>query len=116
MASTVLTVRVVSPQRTVWEGEARGLVAPAWDGSVGILPGHAPFITLLGAGRLEIDLPDGGSERFFVNRGALKVEGDEVMVLTEYADRNPPEDFDPRTAWLDEPELEEIAGPENPLV
>jgi len=115
VATETLKVRVVSPQRTVWEGEARSLVAPAWDGSVGILPGHAPFITLLGGGRLEIDLPDGGSERFFLNRGALKVEANEVMILTEYADRKPPADFDPGTAWLDDVEMEELAGPENPL-
>ncbi len=117
MASSTLKVRVVSPVRTVYEGEARSLVAPAWDGSVGILPGHAPFIALLGGGRLEIDLPDGGSERFFVNRGAIKVEADEVMILTEYGDRKPPEGFDPADAWLEleEVDLDEMAGPANPL-
>ena len=37
-----LSVRVVSPDRIVFEGKAASLVAPAWDGKVGILPRHAP--------------------------------------------------------------------------
>ena len=50
MADGALSVRVVSPEKVVFEGDARALVAPAWDGKVGILPGHAPFLSLLGAG------------------------------------------------------------------
>ena len=49
MADRVLHVRVVSPDRVVHEGEASALVVPAWDGKLGVLPGHAPFLGLLGA-------------------------------------------------------------------
>lgn len=87
----VLRVRVVSPSRTVYEGEASSLVAPAWDGKVGILPRHAPMITLLGAGVLSIDLVGGGSREIFVAGGALQVLDDEVTVLSEYAGEVAPE-------------------------
>jgi F-type H+-transporting ATPase subunit epsilon len=119
MASVpVMNVRVVSPVETVFEGEVLSLVAPAWDGKVGILPGHAPFITLLGGGNLDMDLPGGASQRYFLNRGVMKVEGDEVTVLSEYASTETPPDFDPSSALLDmEPaDLDEMAGPGNPLV
>ena len=86
-----LDVRVVSPESVVFEGASAGVVAPAWDGEVGILSGHAPMVTLLGAGRLDIDLPGGGSERFHVAGGVMKVEGDRVTVLTEYAGTEPSE-------------------------
>ncbi len=82
-----LSVRVVSPEQIVFEGEAASLVAPAWDGQVGILPGHAPMVVLLGAGTLDLDVPGGGSERFHVAGGVLKVENDRVTVLTEMASR-----------------------------
>ncbi len=95
MAAEALSVRVVSPEREVFRGSAASVVAPAWDGMVGILPGHAPLITLLGHGVLAVDLPDGGSERFHVAGGVLKVEGDEVVVLTEYAGDEPPESVPP---------------------
>ena len=86
-----LHVRVVSPDRVVFEGDAAAVVAPAWDGQVGILPSHAPMLTLVGAGVLNIDRPGGGSEMFHVAGGVLKVERDQVTVLTEYAGTKPPD-------------------------
>jgi len=92
---SALNVRVVSPQKLLFEGEAASVVAPAWDGRVGILPGHAPMIALLGAGELAIDRPGGGSESFFVAGGVLKVERGELTVLTEYAGAEAPAELPP---------------------
>mgnify|MGYP000339005736 FL=1 len=86
-----LQVRVVSPESLLFEGPAVSVVAPAWDGRVGILPGHAPMIALLGSGDLSIDLPGGGSQRLFVAGGVLKVEGAELVVLTEFGGAEAPE-------------------------
>ena len=85
-----LKVRVVSPESVVFEGGAAAVVAPAWDGQVGILPGHAPMLALVGSGVLTIDRPGGGSDTFHVAGGVLKVERDQVTVLTEYAGAEPP--------------------------
>jgi F-type H+-transporting ATPase subunit epsilon len=90
-----LNVHVVSPERTVFEGEASALVAPAWDGHVGVLPGHAPMLALLGAGELHVDRPGGGSDDFHVAGGVLKVERDSVTLLTEYAGEAPPREVPP---------------------
>ena len=86
-----LHVRVVAPDRVVYEGEASSVVVQAWDGQVGVLSGHAPMITLLGIGPCHIDHPGGGSTRFHVAGGAVKVENDMVTILTEYAGDQPPE-------------------------
>jgi len=94
MAST-LSVRLVSAAKEVFKGAAVSVVAPAWDGMVGILPGHAPFITLLGHGEFSVDLPGGGSKRYYVAGGVLKVEGDELTVLVEYAGDGPPDQLPP---------------------
>lgn len=88
MAGSNLTVKVVSPESTVFSGEASALIAPAWDGRVGILPGHAPMITLLGAGPLEITAVE-GAQSYEVAGGLIKVEGNHVTVLTEYASDTP---------------------------
>jgi F-type H+-transporting ATPase subunit epsilon len=85
-----LNVRVVSPDKIVFEGEASAVVAPAWDGQVGILPGHAPMLALIGSGALSVDRPGGGSDTFHVAGGVLKVERDTVTLLTEYAGDEPP--------------------------
>ena len=95
----MLRVSVVSPDRTVFEGEATSVVAPGWDGRFGIRSRHAPMITLLGAGPLAVDLDGGGSQGFWVAGGVLKVEADVVTVLTEFAaDEEPDEETRDRLA------------------
>ena len=106
-----IELRLVSPVETVFHGEVASLVIPAWDGKVGILPGHAPYIALLGAGMLEADLPGGGSEWVFIRRGVLKVDNDQVTVLSEYAASEAPDDFSPGDAWLAPDEMLEEQGP-----
>lgn len=94
MAGT-LKVRVVSPDKVVFEGDAAAVVAPAWDGQVGILPNHAPMLTLVGSGVLAVDRSGGGSDSFHVAGGVLKVERNQVTVLTEYAGSQPPAQVPP---------------------
>ena len=53
-ADTCCKVSVISPERILFEGEATAVVAPAFDGEVGILAGHAPMMTLLGRGELRL--------------------------------------------------------------
>ena len=81
----MLTVSVVSPERTLFEGEAESVVAPAYDGEVGILTHHAPMLTLLGAGQLRVRT-GGGEQRFTVTGGFLEVADDRVRVVTERAE------------------------------
>jgi F-type H+-transporting ATPase subunit epsilon len=81
----MLTVSVVSPERTLFEGEADSLVAPAFDGQVGIMPMHAPMLTLLGSGELRLDTT-GGERRFAVFGGFLEVADDRVRIVTERAE------------------------------
>ena len=76
-------VRVVSSEELVFEGEASSVVAPGWDGMVGILPNHAPMIALLGEGKLSVDRAGGGAEEYQVAGGVLKVEKNQVTILPE---------------------------------
>lgn len=84
----MLTVSVISPERTLYEGEASQVVAPAFDGEVGILPSHAPMMTLLGTGVLRLDSA-AGQLRFSVQGGFLQVVDDVVRVVTERAAAQP---------------------------
>ena len=81
----MLTVSVISPERVLYEGQARALVAPAFDGEVGILPSHAPMVTLLGRGVLRVDAEAGEPLRFRVEGGFLQVADNQVRVVTERA-------------------------------
>lgn len=78
-------VTLIAPDRSLFDGEATSVVAPAYDGLVGILPGHAPLLTLLGTGSLTI-AQGGSSSSFTVAGGFLQVVGDTVRVVAEHAD------------------------------
>ncbi|HXV91314.1 MAG TPA: ATP synthase F1 subunit epsilon [Gemmatimonadales bacterium] len=81
-----MRVTVISPERTVFDGDAESLVAPAFDGLVGILPGHAPFLTLLGTGRLRVRR-EGEASEFGVAGGFLQVTRDTVRVVADRVTR-----------------------------
>jgi F-type H+-transporting ATPase subunit epsilon len=84
-------VTVVSPEQAVFDGSADAVVAPAYDGQVGILPHHAPFLTLLGTGVLTVRQGGGGggggaATRFRVSGGFLQVVGDAVRIVADRVD------------------------------
>lgn len=78
-----MRVLVISPERAVFDGEAEGVIAPAYDGQVGILPRHAPFMTLLGSGVLSIRNA-AGSSHFRVQGGFLQVVSNTVRIVAEH--------------------------------
>jgi F-type H+-transporting ATPase subunit epsilon len=82
--SDSLKVSVISPERVLFEGTARGVIAPAFDGEMGILPMHAPLMTLLGKGTLRLDTPE-GEKHFGIEGGFLQIIDDQVRVVTEHA-------------------------------
>lgn len=79
----MLKVWVISPESVLFQGEAESVVAPAYDGEVGILTGHAPLMALLGEG--ELRLGTGSPRRFKVSGGFMQVLNNEVRVVTEKA-------------------------------
>jgi F-type H+-transporting ATPase subunit epsilon len=79
-----LQVSVISPEQVLYEGTASSVTAPAFDGELGILPMHAPLMTLLGTGTLRVESSE-GLKRFQVSGGFLQVVDDTVRVVTEEA-------------------------------
>ena len=49
-----LSIRIITPERIAFDGEADSVVATAYDGQMGILPGHAPLMVVLGIGELRV--------------------------------------------------------------
>jgi F-type H+-transporting ATPase subunit epsilon len=76
---------IISPERVLFECDVSSVVAPAFDGEVGILSRHAPMVTLLGTGVLRLEGAAGSGRRFNVSGGFLQVADDVVRVVTESA-------------------------------
>lgn len=79
----MLKVSVISPEAVLFEGETDSVVAPAFDGEIGILRGHAPLMALLGEG--ELRLGSGSGPRFRVGGGFMQVLDNHVRIVTEKA-------------------------------
>lgn len=80
-----MRVSVISAERSVFDGDADSVVAPAFDGLVGILPRHAPFMTLLGQGTVKIRQSGGNVTRLNVMGGFLQVASNVVRIVARRA-------------------------------
>ena len=80
-----LTLELVTPERPAFSGEGDFVVLPAWEGEMGVLPGHASFVAQLKEGVMHYR--DGvHREIFAVLSGFAEIHQDKVLVLAEAAE------------------------------
>jgi F-type H+-transporting ATPase subunit epsilon len=85
MAKATFHLSVITPERSVLDCEARFAAFPGHDGEVGILPGRAPLLFRMGAGRLKVLTEDRSAKLLFVDGGFAQMIGDRLTLLTEQA-------------------------------
>lgn len=86
MARTLLC-EIVTPERIVYTNEVEMVIAPTLDGEVGILPLHAPLVTVMRPGELRVRYNDNKDvEWFAISGGYLQVHEDKVIVLADAAE------------------------------
>jgi F-type H+-transporting ATPase subunit epsilon len=84
MAATI-NVDIVSAEGEIFSGEATMVFVPGVEGELGIAPRHAPLLTLLKAGEVRVQTPDGEEHGFYVGGGALEIQPQRVTVLADTA-------------------------------
>ena len=77
-----LTCIVVTPEDTALEESASYVVAPLFDGEIGIAAGRSPLIGRLGYGELRLTGESGSVSRYYVDGGFLQVADNTVTLLT----------------------------------
>ena len=78
-------VDIVSAEGEIFSGTASMVFAPGSQGEIGVAPKHAPLLTLLKAGEVRVQTPDGQEQQFFVGGGALEIQPNRVTVLADTA-------------------------------
>lgn len=81
-----MQLQIVTAEREVYSGEVNMVTAPGIEGELGILPNHAPFLTVLRPGELRIN-KDGEETVLAVSGGFLEVIQNEVTILADTAER-----------------------------
>lgn len=79
-----LKLEIVSPERLLKDATAAQVVVPGTDGDFAVLPAHAPMMSTIRPGVIEIFATDGGeAERLFVKGGLAQVSPDGLTLLAE---------------------------------
>jgi F-type H+-transporting ATPase subunit epsilon len=81
-----LTVRVIAPDKTVWDGTADEVILPSTTGQVGILTGHAPIITALDVAVMQVKSGKDQWTKIALMGGFAEVDDNEVTVLVNGAE------------------------------
>ena len=102
MSDNTLQVELVAADRLVWSGEATVVNARTAGGEIGILADHMPILSLLAAGVVEVETPDGESWVAAVDEGFLSVAGNRVSILASHAEMASDIDADQARRDLDE--------------
>jgi F-type H+-transporting ATPase subunit epsilon len=80
-----IQLEIVTPERLVYEDEVDSVNVPGIEGELGILPHHAPLLSIHGFGELRIR-KGGAEESFAIVGGFVQVRPDKVVVMAETAD------------------------------
>ena len=83
---SAIKLDIVTAERVVFSEDVDVLVAPGIEGQLGILPHHAPLITMLQPGELLIKTGE-TEHRLAVTGGFLEVRPDRVIILADAAER-----------------------------
>lgn len=78
---------IVSAEKEIFSGLVEMVVASAELGEIGIIPGHAPLLTMLRPGEVRVTLQGGTKELFYVSGGMLEVQPHQVTILADAAER-----------------------------
>ena len=76
---------LVTPERMALSQDAAQVVVPGVEGDFTVLPGHAPVISALRPGIIDVTLPDASKTRIFVKGGFAEVDAGHLTVLAERA-------------------------------
>ena len=90
-----ITVKVITPDRTVWDDQAEEIILPSTTGQLGILSGHAPLLTALEVGVMRVR-PEKEWKTIALMGGFAEVENDEIKILVNGAELG--DDIDRDTA------------------
>ncbi|KTD18703.1 F1 sector of membrane-bound ATP synthase, epsilon subunit [Legionella lansingensis] len=96
---------IVSAEQEIFSGVVEMVVATGELGEIGIIPGHAPLLTLLKPGEVRVTLPGGAHEVYYVSGGMLEVQPYYVTVLADAVERA--EDLDEAQALAAKARAEE---------
>src|SRR3990167_7639462 len=85
MSDKHLTLELVTPEKVAWSAPADFVVLPAYNGEMGVLPGHQSFLVQLAPGEVRVTVKD-EVKHFAVSGGFAEIKNDTVSLFAETAE------------------------------
>jgi len=101
VSDDLMQVELVAADRLVWSGEATMVIARTTEGDVGILPNHAPMLSLMVDGVVDVQTADGETWVAAVDAGFLSVAHNRISILSEHAEMSHEIDLEKARADLE---------------
>ena len=101
MSDDLLHVELVAADRLVWSGEATMVIARTTEGDVGVLPHHAPMLSLMVDGVVDVQTAEGETWVAAVDAGFLSVANNRISILSEHAEMSHEIDLEKARADLE---------------
>jgi F-type H+-transporting ATPase subunit epsilon len=101
VSDDLLHVELVAADRLVWSGEATMVIARTTEGDVGVLPNHAPMLSLMVDGVVDVQTADGETWVAAVDAGFLSVANNRISILSEHAEMSHEIDLEKARADLE---------------
>ena len=80
-----MVLEIVTPDKKIYSGEIKAILAPGSDGLFEILNNHAPLISTLGKGTVKVIEEDDTEKLFEIDKGVLEVNRNKIILLAEKA-------------------------------
>jgi F-type H+-transporting ATPase subunit epsilon len=106
-----LHLDIVSAEKTIFSELVEMVTATGELGELGIVPGHAPLLTLLKPGEISFKRPNGHEELYYVSGGILEVQPYVVTILADFVERAA--DLDEAAALSAKARAEELIANKN---
>jgi len=80
-----MQLQLITPEKILFEGEAKYISVPGTLGEFGVLPGHEPFVSTLQPGIVSVDLASGERKEFPVTGGIAEIVPEKCVLLVDVA-------------------------------
>jgi len=78
-----MNLEIITPDKKLFQGEVKSAVFPGADGSFGVLNNHAPLISVLKAGTIELIDSNNEKKEFAIKGGVAEIINSNVVVLAD---------------------------------
>ena len=78
-----MEIEIITPEKELFKGEVSSAKLPGTDGGFEILKNHAPIVSTLSKGEIQVTLNNKDSKKFEINGGVIEMQNNKIIVLAD---------------------------------